>query len=53
MHFLQVLGVTFDGASVNSRLIKTQCTEDELVYKAPNPYASDGRELLFISDPRT
>ena len=49
---LQVLGVTFDGASVNRRLFKLHhLTSDELVYKVPNPYASDGRDLLIFSDP--
>ena len=48
----QVLGVTFDGASVNRRLIRIHSLKDnKLVYKVPNRHASDGRQLLFFSDP--
>ena len=45
------IGVTFDGASVNRRLIKIYNPRENFLYKVPNPYAADGRELLFFSDP--
>lgn len=51
LYCLQVLGVTFDGASVNRRLIKIHQPEESLLYKVENPYAPDGRDLLFFSDP--
>ena len=51
MYITQVLGVTFDGASVNRRLVKLHNTAATLTYKVPNIFASDGRELLFFSDP--
>lgn len=49
--FSQVLGVTFDGASVNRRLIKIHQPKEKLLpQKVSNPYATD-RSLLFFSDP--
>ena len=46
-----MLGVTFDGASVNRRLIKIHLPKEDFVHKVQNPYASDDRDLLFFSDP--
>ena len=49
---LKVLATTADGASPNRRLFKIH---DPLSYttphKVPNPYATDDRDLFFISDP--
>lgn len=47
---LQVLAVTFDGASVNRRLAKLHHPQDD-VYKVKNVHAPDARYLYFISDP--
>ena len=47
---VQVLGATMDGNVINRRLIKMHDTT-ELVYKTPNPYADDGRDFFFFSDP--
>lgn len=43
--------MTFDGASVNRRLIKIHAPKEKLLHKVSNPYATDGRDLLFFSDP--
>ena len=48
---LQVMGATFDGASVNRRLVKIHNPDAQLVHKVRNIYAGDGRELFFFSDP--
>lgn len=40
--------MTFDGASVNRKIHQP---EQKLLYKVQNPYASDGRDMLFFSDP--
>ena len=50
---LKVIGVTFDGAKPNRSFVKLHkpSQQTELVYKVPNPYASDGREIYFFSDP--
>ena len=47
---VQVLGATFDGASVNRQLVKLHGSSKEVIHKVPNPYATDERELFF-SDP--
>jgi len=49
--FIQVLGATLDGNSVNRRLIKNHDTSNKLLYKTSNPFADDSRPLLFFSDP--
>jgi len=46
----QVLGATFDGASINRRLVKMHGPKTQLVYKVPNPHATDHRQLYFFSD---
>ena len=46
-----MLGATLDGNSVNRKLMKIHDPSASLVHKVPNPFASDGRELLFFSDP--
>jgi hypothetical protein len=48
---LKVLAATADGASVNRRLIKLHGASGDVVHKVTNPYAPEGRELFFISDP--
>ena len=48
----RVLGLTCDGGSPNRRLWKLHSEKEELIYKVPNVFASDGpRFLYFISDP--
>ena len=48
----RVLGLTCDGASPNRRLWKLHSSSnDELIYKVPNVFADDKRDLYFISDP--
>ena len=39
-----------DGNAINRRLIKMH-GPDELVFKTPNPFADDGRDFFFFSDP--
>jgi len=47
-----VLGLCCDGASSNRKLWKLHSVSNELLYKIPNVYASDGKRFLyFISDP--
>lgn len=41
---------TFDGASVNRRLVKLHDSSVKLLYKTPNYFAEDERDLYFISD---
>ena len=45
------MGVTSDGASINRRLIRLHGPKIKLLHKTPNPFANDGRHLLFFSDP--
>ena len=47
------MATTFDGASVNRRLLKIHGlgSNAELLYKVINPYAPEKRYLYFISDP--
>ena len=47
----KVLGLTADGLSANRRLFKLHQPGTQLVYKVPNPYATDDRDLFFFSDP--
>ena len=46
-----MLAATFDGASVNRRLVKVHDPGTKFVYKVPNVYAEDKRDLFFLSDP--
>ena len=49
----KVLALTCDGLAANRRLFRLHNPDagaDE-VYKVPNPYAEDGRDLYFIADP--
>lgn len=48
---LQVLGATFDGNSVNRRLIKLHQPSSELLYKVKNPFTDEDRNIHFFSDP--
>ena len=43
--------MTFDGASVNRRLVKLHDTSNKLLYCVPNIHAADERKLFFFSDP--
>ena len=49
---LKVIVVTADGASPNRKFFKMHQTKknDEVVYKTPNPYSQDDREVYFMSD---
>ena len=50
----KVLGATADGLSANRRLFKLHGTggvASQLVYKVPNPYSMEERNIYFISDP--
>ena len=48
----KVLATTFDGASVNRRLVKIHdMGTDEVVYKVVNLHADEKRYIFFISDP--
>ncbi len=40
---LKVLGTTFDGASVNRRLVALHNTKEKLVYKLRNIHAAEER----------
>lgn len=47
-----VLALSCDGASPNRRLWSLHSDKKkELLYKVPNVFAKDGRDLYFISDP--
>lgn len=48
---LQVLSATFDGCSVNRRLIKVHNPKDGVLHKVVNPFAQDRRSLYFFADP--
>lgn len=48
---LRVHGLTCDGLSANRRFFKLHDPSSKIVYKVPNPYAEDGRQLYFFSDP--
>lgn len=45
-----MLGVTFDGASVNRRLVKIHDSSSKLTFKVQNVYSEDGRDLFTFSD---
>ena len=47
---LHVLAATFDGASVDRRLVKIHDSDASLVHKVANIYAPDERYLFFFSD---
>ena len=46
-----MLGATFDGASINRRLVRVHNLKADFIFKVPNPCASDKRDLFFFSDP--
>ena len=47
----RVLACTCDGLSTNRSFFKIHGADQSMVYKVKNPYAIDGRDLFFISDP--
>lgn len=47
----KVLFITADGASTNRALFQKHDSSSSLVYKVPNKYATDERNIYFISDP--
>lgn len=46
--YIQVLAATFDG---NRRLVKIHDPSSPLLFKVPNPFAPDKKDLCFFSDP--
>ncbi len=51
---LKVVGATFDGASPNRRFVQIHqpsTPKTSVFHKVANPYADDGREIFFFSDP--
>ena len=48
---LKVCGLTCDGLSANRRFFKLHDPSSKIVYKVPNPYAEDNRQLYSFSDP--
>ena len=53
---LKVMVVTADGASPNRKFFKmhqASKSPGEIVYKTPNPYSPDSRDIYFMSDVRT
>ena len=50
---LKVLAVTADGASPNRRFLKIHEAKGSkgVTYKVKNPYATDGKNVFFLSDP--
>ena len=49
--FIQVLGSTLDGNSVNRRLIKLHQPSADIIFKVLDPYSEEKRYLFFFSDP--
>ena len=50
---LKVIIVTADGASPNRKFFKMHQASKkpgEVVYKTPNPYSLDSRDIYFMSD---
>ena len=43
--------MTGDGVGTNQRLFKIHDLKAKLVFKTPNPFAKDHRDIVFISDP--
>ena len=48
----KVLVITADGASANRRFFRMHHngSKDDICYKTKNPYATDGRNVYFVSD---
>ena len=46
-----MLAATFDGASVNRRLVKVHDLRAKLIYRVRNVHSMDNRYLYFFSDP--
>lgn len=49
----RVMALVTDGLAANRRLfsLHDQSSEDDLVYKVPNPHSAEERYVFFISDP--
>ena len=49
----RVMALVCDGLAANRRLFRLHLPDApvSLAYKVPNPYATDGRHLFFLSDP--
>lgn len=48
---LKVIAATADGSSVNRKLFNLHGDGKQMVHKVVNPFAPDGREIFFFSDP--
>jgi hypothetical protein len=46
---MQVLAVTFDGSSINRRLLKIT-SKEKIPFAVPNVFSQDERQLFFFSD---
>ena len=47
---LKVILITADGAAPNRKFFHMHATSGEIVYKTPNPYSDDNRDIYFMSD---
>ena len=45
------MALVCDGLAANRKLFRLHNPDLDIVYKTPNPYCDDGRELFLISDP--
>lgn len=45
------MGATFDGASVNRKLLQQHSKDNSFVHKVLNPISSDARQFFFFFDP--
>uniref|UniRef100_A0A1X7VDZ1 Uncharacterized protein n=1 Tax=Amphimedon queenslandica TaxID=400682 RepID=A0A1X7VDZ1_AMPQE len=49
---LKVLATSFDGASVNRKMVKVHDSGTKVLYEALNIYAKEERYIYYFSDPR-
>ena len=48
---MKVRGATFDGASVNQKLVRLHSRNKKLVHQILNPFSIDARQFFFFFDP--
>ena len=54
LHTFKVMGATFDGASINRRLVRLHSKHNKekgIMHKVLNPFSIDARSFFFFSDP--
>lgn len=53
VYVLGVIAITADGASVNRKFFRMHSSSatNDVVYKTKNQFASDDRNIYFVSDP--